>query len=435
MRRWLIAAICAVACACASPRATGGEAARVVSPEVAALLARTAAAEPADVVRLIDAWHGDAHPLLTLARAQARWRLAQEAGDDERARLLAASADDHGAALALDPTLKEAHLGLAQIAAARDDWATACREAAAGIDPATADAARIGFLAGAALRAGDWRLATLAAQHGIMRFPDDAALRRVELAVLVNAGRAEDARQAVLALLERMPDDAQLWRHLAWSAHETGRADESLGALEAALTIASDDRTLRRQLAQAQLGAGLPRSALATVRPLIGDPASAEALADDALVLLASRAAEDAGEAEQARAWLAAVPEAQRSREQRLSAARLAVLAGDARTAGSALAALISGGERDPAVLTWAAALAESDGDAARAEALYLRASAAGGAASAAASLRLAAFYLKHDRRDEAAIVLASYLSEHPDDAQARALHARLQSAAAPVAR
>lgn len=402
------------------------EGVRSVPQPLADLLTRAAEAKPAEVVRLVDAWSGESHPLLHLVRGQARWRLAQEAAERERTPLQAAAEQDFTAAIALDGNLRPAHLGLAQCAAAREDWLTASRCAAAGIDPATADRGPLAFLANAALRAGDWRLATLTAQHGIMRFPADPALRRIELAVLVQAGRSEDARQAVLGLLAQDPRDVQLWKHLAWSAQETHREDESLAALEAAMELAPDDRALRIQLAQTQIGRGLPQAALGTIRPLIGEPAQAKAVGDDALILLASRIAAEAGEVALGRGWLAAVPEAQRSRSQRLQAARLAVQAGDQVAAAAALNVLVEAGERDVAVLTWAAVVAETCREPVRAEMLYLRAAATEGGASAGASLRLVALYIRQDRGDEARVVLASYLAKKPDDAQARALLAQL---------
>ncbi len=381
-----------------------GEAPAVPRP-LAELLARVAAAEPAEAVRLVDGWDGEPHALLLLARGQARWRLEQ--------RVPAES--DFRAALERDPGLRQAHLGLAQCAAAREDWTAASRSAAAGIEVANADAAQFAFLAGLALRAEDWRLATLAAQQGILRFPDDERLRRAELTVLVHAGRAEDARQAALALLARAPGDAALWRHLAWSEQQLGREEASLAALEAALLLLPAERALRLQLVQAQLARGLPQAALLSVRPLMVQPTD-----DPGLALLASRAAADGGELQLARAWLDAVPEARRTRDLRLQQARLALQAGDQAAAGAALDLLIRSGESAPAVLTWAASLCEVR-EPARAEALYLR------AATPAATLRLVALYLRQQRRGEAASTLAAYLAEHPGDAQARALQAQLR--------
>jgi predicted Zn-dependent protease len=411
------------------------DAVRSVPQSVADLLTKANQATPAEVVTLITAWTGEPHPLLLLARGRARWRLAQDAAANpgtEHGRLITAAEADFAAALKLDQSLKQAHLGLAQCAADRGDWSAATREIAAGMDLEGADHALMAFFATAALRANDWRLATLATQQGILRFPDDAVLRKLEVAVLVHGGQAEQARQAILALLAHDPVDVDLWRQLAWSAHETGRTDETLGALEAALALKPADPLVRRQLAEAQLSQGLPQAALVTVTPLIGDPPRAEALADYHLMQLASRAAADGGALNQARSWLSAVPEVKRSRELRLAAARYAVQAGDMKDAGAALDALVAGGERDTAVLVWAASLAETRGEVSRAETLYLQAIGSDKPAISGAALRLTALYLAQNRHDEARTVLASYLANHPDDVHARALEAQLARAHLP---
>lgn len=394
--------------------------ARIVPPAVAEVLRRAEAAAPADALALLEAWDGQPHALLLLARGQARWRLH----DGSPGEVLAAAERDFAAALRLDPQLRPAQLGLAQCAAAREDWPAAAAAAGAAIDPATADAGLLAFLATAGLRAGDWRLAEIAVHYGIMRYPRERSLRRIELAVLVNAGRHAAAREAVLALLDQEPGDAQLWRHLAWSAQEGGDADAAVAALEVALSVAPGDAATRRSLAQLQAGRGIPRAALDTLRPLLAEPAQT---APDLLVL-AARLAGEAGEPRAGLAWLAAVPAERRDRTQRLLAARLAIQAGETAEAAAALDAVIAGGERDPAVLAWAGSMAEARGEVARAEAFYLQASAGGGAAAGPAALRLVALYLRQGRRDEARATLAAYRTVAPDDAQARALQARLDA-------
>ena len=420
-------ALCLAALALLAQSPLQAEAATTVPAAVAQLLTQAAKATPQEVVQLIDAWKGDAHPLLLLARGQARVRLAQEAREPQRTLELHGAHEDFSHALALEPTLKQAHLGLAQSAALTEDWKTASREVAAGCDPLSADSSLIEFQSQAALRAGDWRLATLAVQEGILRFQDDQALRRIEIAVLVHGKRIEDAHQAILALLAQNPQDAELWRDLSWAARESGHEEEALSALEAALAVTPGDQVLRRQLASAQLAGGMPQAAYDTVAPLVGQPPRDAALEDDALMLLASRAAADGGELSQARAWLHAVPPAKRSRAQRLASARYAVQAGDSVDANAALDELIAAGEHDAVVLTWAASLAENAGDSARAETLYLRALSSDQPGSGPAALHLVAFYLAHGRHDEARTVLATYLVKKPEDAQALALQAQLE--------
>jgi predicted Zn-dependent protease len=402
------------------------EATQTVPASVNEVLTRLAKETPQQQVADIDAVKGVLHPLLLLARGQARYHLAHDASEAQRPALLHAASDDFTHALAVDASLRQAHLGLAQCAALSEDWKTASREVASGIDPLVADSSVMEFLASSAWHAGDWRLATLAVQEGILRFPDDQVLRHLEVSVLVHAKRTEDARQAILALLAQNPQDCELWRDLAWAAHETGREDESLSALEAALAVQPGDPALRRQLASAQLAGGMPQAAYATIMPLIGDPPRALALQDDALMQLASRAAADGGALWQARAWLQAVPEHFRTRAQRLASARYAVEAGDNADASASLDSLIAAGEHDAAILTWAGSLAENAGESARAETLYLHAIASEGKDSGSAALHLVAFYLKHARRDEAHAILGSYLVKKPTDAQALALQAQL---------
>ena len=413
------------------------EAKREVTAEVAKLLNELANDQPTDALKRLSNYKGENHPLIQLTLAQTHWRLASAALNPQETSLHRDAAEKAFAeTLKLDPTVRQAHLGLAQCAAARDDWLVASREAAAGVDPTLSERSEVTFLAHAALEAKDWRLASLAAQQGILRFPDDDALRRIELAVLMHAGRAEDTRQAVLALLAKEPTDAELWRHLAWAAQETKRDDEALAALEAAMMLKPNDRSLRRSLAESQLTRGIPQAAFATVKVLVGQPPLTEVLSDEALMITASRAAAEAGELQQGRAWLAAIPETKRTRPLRLQAARLAIQAGDQQAAAAALDALIALGEQDATVLTWAGSLAEQRDDLARAETLYVKASsgenAAASAAASAASLRLVALYIKQKRLDDARVILATYLVKQPDDQQAKALQAQLDRPSKP---
>lgn len=390
------------------------------APALVTLLRQTQEAPPAAAVARLEVWDGPDHPLRHLALGLLRLRLAEAPGADAVALLRGAEAAFTDA-LAGDDTLRQAHLGLARCAAHREDWPAARRHAAAAIDPGTAEAAHLVFLAETARRAGDHRLATLAAQTGVLRFPEDDRLRRLELAALVEAGRAEDARQAVLALLAQTPTDTALWRHLAWAAQTTHRPDEALAALEAALATAPGDTLLRRQVGEYFLAQGLASAALATLTPLV-DPATSP----PDLLLMVARAAADAEAIPQARAWLAQVPRDRRTRDLDIQEARLAVLAGDANVAAAALDRLIAAGESDSGILTWAGVLAEQRGDAARAEAL-LRIAASAPEHPSAAILRLAALMLGQGRREEAHRFITSHLERRPEDTQARVLQRYLE--------
>lgn len=397
------------------------EATAVPKPVAEALIAAQNAATAEASLAALDAYQGEGHALLDLVRGQTLLRL----GADDPTRLPAAEAA-FNAAIARDAGLRQAHLGLAQIAAQRGDWPAALVACGAGIELSTCTVDELHFYANAAWQARDWRLATVLISHGIARFPAHDGFRRLELAALVHGGRADEARQAVLALLDRHPDDAELWRHLAWSAQTSGDDEQALAALEMAVLAAPDDATLQQRLGVLQFSRGMPHAALSTLRPLLKDPATA----DPGLLVLAARAAADSDARDQARDWLAAVPEARRTRDQRLLAARLAVQDGDHATAAAAVTALVALGETDPQVLAWAGQVCEQAEDDARAEAFYSQAAAAEHPIAAAANLRLVALYLRQDRHDDATALLALHLAKHPNDAQARALQQRLTNRA-----
>ncbi|MCK6489325.1 MAG: tetratricopeptide repeat protein [Planctomycetes bacterium] len=338
----------------------------------------------------------------------------REGGQRLEAGQAAAAEESFRRALGIDPGSRHARLGLARCAAERQDWAEACRQLGPALDPASADVSLLAFTADAACRAGDWRLAASAVQFGILRWPDDQRLRRAETALLVGSGREEEARIALRAELARSPGEAARWRELAWAAQATRRGDEALAALEAALLL-GEDPGLRRQLTEAQLAAGLPQAALATVTPLAADPA---------LAALAARCAGEAGQPRQGLEWLAAVPAAARSRDQRLLAARLAVQAGAPVAALAALDELVALGERDGLVLAWAAQCAEQAGQLARAEALF--ALAGNDVHAGVVALAHAAFLVRQGRRGEAVRRLDVHLAAQPGDEPARALRERV---------
>jgi len=400
--------------------------AETVPPAVAETL--TAAQElddPVAALAILDTHDEAGHPFLDLLRGQLLLRRAEHESEAERSASWTLADTAFTAAAEADPTLRQARLGRAQVALLREDWTQATIHLGAALDWVAASSDDLLRAAQVAVRAEDWRLATVLVDTGLARFPGEERFRRLELSLLVHADRPADARQALRALLARHPDDAELWRHLAWAAQASGDEDEALAALEIALLHAPDNHTVRRSLAAAQVGRGFAASALATVRPLLADPAATDA----ELIVLGARAAADAGEPETALAWLEAVPEPQRDRSQRLLAARLHLRSGDPERAQAALAALIRLGEDDPQVLAWAGSIAEAADDAGAAEAWYAQAAAKDGPAAAAASLRLVAFYLRHQRRADAESALASHLAQHPSDPAARSLQAQLSAA------
>jgi tetratricopeptide (TPR) repeat protein len=392
-----------------------------VTAEIAAVLHHAQdEADPAAALAILDAYKGPAHPLITLMRGQLHLALADRGKDQELHRKEAERA--FTAVAGQEACRHNAHIGLAQIAGARGDWKSAEEHCAQALSVEHATSGELEFYAQVATRAQDWRLASTLTQLGMMRYPAAAKFRQLEVVELLQSERCDEARQGLLALLGSDPADASHWRQLAWCDRTLKRDDEALAALELASLSAPTDVPSARALAEAQLGANLPLVALATVRPLIGEPARASALSDSRLIELGVRAAQAAGEVALGRSWLAAVPPAERTRSQQLLAARLAVQAGDAAAAGTVLAELIAAGEHDGAVLVWAGHLAEQGKDDARAEAFYAQAAAGDGPAAGNAALRLGSMYFRQQRWDEASGLVSTYLARHPEDHEAKRL-------------
>jgi Flp pilus assembly protein TadD len=397
-----------------------------VSPEVAAVLNEAQdSANPTKALERLRAYQGKPHALISLLTGQMSYRLAREDAAHQAAHCEAAE-KAYRQALELEPGLRQAALGLAQLAADAEDWQQAVTWCARAVDVNAASAQELLFYAQAAQRVNDSRLATTLSSQGIMRFPDETGFRRLEVAMLMRSERVEEAGNAVRALLTKAPEETDLWRNLSWAERMSGKDLDSLAALEAAALSKPGDRDLARQLGEAQLAQDMPQAALETFRNLIGEPPSQKSLADSRLIEIAARAAAGAGEVAQGRAWLAHVPEPKRNRSQRLLAARLAVQAGDVPAADASMRELIDLGENDPAALTWAGHLAEQLKDDARAEALYQQAAAHDSRDAGIAMLRLAVLLHRQNRLEEADVLLASHLAKHPDDQQAIALRANL---------
>ena len=391
---------------------TAAEAPMAVSPAVAQLLQQVAAEpDPAKSEALLVAYEGAPHALVALALGNARLARAERSPQAEQPALVARAREAFITARQLDPTLRQANLGLARCAAQTADWKGAVA-ACAGVIDLNSASSELAFYIDCAARASDARLAINLVQQAIIRYPGEAVFRRQELALLVTAERWEEAQSALLSRLAHDSADLEAWRTLAQVRTRIGERGEVLLALESALLLAPDDRDARRALAEAQAAHGQAPAALATLQPLIADPSNA----DPRLVEFAARIAVEADRADQARRWLAALPTEKRSRNGQLLVARLAAAANDPAAADLALQAVLKAGESDAAVLTWAGALAERSGDLARAEGLYRQAEAQGTGGPAA--LRLAMLLHRVQRSDEARTILAEYRQRHPADPQ-----------------
>ena len=390
-----------------------------VSPEVGKLLHQAESIrDPAVAVALLRGHSGADNSLIELLIGQEE--MSQLDQGPERAKHLVAADTAFHQALVLDPHLREAQLGEAQVATENGDFARALVLAGPAIDPAVL--AQLLYYAKVAMRAGDWELANAATEMGIMRFPGDLGFRQLHLELLMRSGRYDDAARAALAQLGHQTSDTDLWRTLAYAEQERGDRMSELAALEAASISAPSDQGLRLRLGQVQLSEGLPQAALATARAILGAHPIPAQFADLSLMTFAVRAAADAEELKTARAWLTGIPEDKRDRSLRLLEAHVDLEAEDYAAAETALARLIALGENDPGILVWAASISEKIGDAARAEAFYQQATLGQGIEAENAGLRLAVLYYRHQRYSDAQVLVATYLAKHPGDPSATAL-------------
>lgn len=394
------------------PAPTPAQPAITVSDAVAKLLERARQeSDPAKAEALLAAYDGAPNAVVATALGNARLQVAEAAPEAQRAALRVKAREAYANAAQLDPAFTAAHIGLARCAALGGDWKAALAGCAAGIPPATATPEELAFFIDCAARAGDRRLAANLVSQALVRHPDHTVFRRQELALLIGAERWEEARSALLALLDAVPTDAQTWRSLASLRHRGGDEEATRVALEAALLLTPDDAALRRSLAEAQLAAGQAPAALTTLQPLLAAPAAT----DPKLVEFAARAAIEADRADQARAWLAALPTEKRTRSSQLLLVRLAAQGDDLDATDAAMKELLRAGESDAAVLTWAGSIAERKGDLPRAEALYRQADAQGPGPS---TLRLALVLHRAGRDDEARRALGTYRQQFPADPQ-----------------
>ncbi len=370
--------------------------------EVGALLtAMRAPLEASDAraaLDLLQAYAGPAHPLVDLARGHAL-TLA-----DRHDEAIAA----YRAAVAGDPTSREAGMGLVGALARGERWSALCAELPRWQAVETADAPTLRLWAAAALGAGDMLLAEEVARRAVVRFPNDDALRRALAHALSASGRPAAAAATLRRLLDVTPGDGDLWQQLAVAAPAVSRP-----ALEAAVLADPEARAPRRRLVTALLAAGQGAVALRYAAALLDGRADAVEPADR---LLAVQAAVAAGETQRAGAWLVDLPDAD-PRARRLKA-RVALTRGDAPAARAELAALLAAGEVD--VLLPLAALERAAGRWDRAEALLRQASAL--ERPGAAPLHLAHLLLRRGRRAEAAQVLRQHLARAPADGAARVL-------------
>jgi len=333
-------------------------------------------------------------------------------------------------ALAMDPGMSEAGLGLAQVRFRQERWRDAADLLGRYVDTATCDADLLVLYAQAARESADAALARLLVDKGVLRFPGDVRFRRLDLAVAVDEDDAEAVRRAVRHLLARDPTDADLWQRLAW-VEARGQEDAGrLVALEAAALCEPENLEYRRALLAAELAAGNWPSVFARGRALLAGPTADRAAADVDLMDVLVRAADAAADDATLRAWVDRVPDTKRTRAMQIADARLALRQARPEAARAILGRLIALGDTDPAVFLWAGHLAEQAEDWTEARTLYDHARTLAGRDARLATLYLARLDIRRGREAEAARLLRSYLNDYPEDAAARSLLALVNEGA-----
>ena len=335
---------------------------------------------------------------------------------------LTQAAAAYGQALAMDPKMAEAGVGLAQVRARENRWREAADLLGRYLNVEACEADLLFLYARAARTLQDARLSRLLVEKGIARFPSDDRFRHMDLALAFDAGDAADVMRAVRYLLTKSPNDADLWRRLAWAKGDAGDPGARIAALEAAVLCDPADVPSRRALLAALLAVGNWPTVLARGKALLAGPAAETVVADVNLMDVLVRAA-DAGEADVTlRAWLQRVPAPQRTRAMHLAEARLALRRGKTDEARAVLKTLIGMGDAGASVFLWAGHLAEQAEAWAEAETSYAHARTLGGTDARLATLYLARLHIRRGRDEVAVTLLRSYLKTRPEDAVARSL-------------
>jgi len=375
---------------------------------------------PAEVIRRLSAFQGQDHALRHLLLGHAYVRQSD----------LPQAARAYQDALAIDGSMKEAGVALAQVRARQRQWARAAELLGQFTSPDTCEADLLLLYAEAARQLNDRRLSDLLVRKGILRFPHDRRFRRLDLALGIDAADHPGTRRAAMHLLAADPTDATLWQHVALAEAAAHADARQIAALEASLLCDPSDLVRHRQFLAAELAAGNWPTVVSHGRSLLEGPLGKDASADPGTLELLLAAADIGQQDDILAAWLDRVPEKAHTRAMHLVAARLALRQGKTKAARETLARLIEAGETGPAVFLWAGHLAETAQDWPEAETLYRHAWTFEGSPSSLATLYLARLYLRRGRPAEAARLLQGHLNVHPEDAPARALLALAEAAA-----
>ncbi|GEM_PF-2571528 len=159
-----------------------------------------------------------------------------------------------------DGRYPEAQRLLGRILFARQDWAGAARELAAGLSPG-ADADAWKLLAASYQRLEDDGNALRTLEMAVLADPHDTRLRASLAHALYRAGRFEASRVEFRAALRMDPANGSLYRYLGYALLALDRENEALDALETARRLGEEDASLLTTLADLYASRNMVREA------------------------------------------------------------------------------------------------------------------------------------------------------------------------------
>lgn len=368
--------------------------------------------KPADAASVLNGYRGQDSPELRMLMGHAY----SQAGDPAQAETA------YRRALELDRDSKDAMQGLARACIAQEKWEEARKWLGAALDIRTADADWLAAYASVAQRLSDDRLCRILVDAGIARFPDDLRFRRLDLSMLLDADSPR-ATEAAMYLVKRRPDDTQAWGWLARAHRQADRPVESRAALRAQWMLSPDtDASARLAYMQTCLADGDWLRVVEEGRAALADARDDQPGIDLALLEVFIAAAEQGGRDDLVTDWVHRVPQADRTPQILVAETRSAIRTGRDADALEALVRLIELGAADATAYMNAAQAAERLGRDEEAQVLYQEAEQMQGPAARLATLYRARLLARLGRLDEARAVLRAHLTEHPLQAEARAL-------------
>ncbi|MCJ8328988.1 MAG: tetratricopeptide repeat protein, partial [Lentisphaeria bacterium] len=217
-----------------------------------------------------------------------------------------------------------------------------------------------------ALQNEDTRLLRLLTNKALVRFPDEMKFRQLDLSLLLQEKKWGTALPILKTRLNSDLSNKKFWKQFAW-VHQQLDSDEQLSVIEAAWYANPTDLQMTKQHLSQQMGAGHMHEAFNVAKQFLN---TGKVKTDKLFLELAIRCAYETKHLTEAEKWLKKISENQRNANLYLMIARQAIASKEISKARAALDKVLAK-ELNPAIILWAASLAEQAKDTVRAEALY----------------------------------------------------------------